>query len=198
MGWAELECFLSCETLPVQKVSALIAICQKHGFDLEEKKSLITYALDPLEPKHIASAKEKKEFLDNLNSHPIDHCILNLTGAFFDIQTRISLILEFKYNVVVVIVNEAFMWGFSEDPLANMDFRKLMAFGNICKEMASEVSPKFAYLATESVHADEMQIDQAESHGASHYDPTYFSEKELKKDFDWYINDYIPHRRIRE
>jgi hypothetical protein len=198
MGWAELECFLSCETLPVKKTSDIIAVCQKQGFQLKEGGSLLAYGPDPCEPERIASAKELNEFLDYLNQSQMNHCIVNLTGTLLDIETKISLILEFKYNVLSISINEAFIWGFSEDPLANMDFRKLVAFGNICKEMASEVSPKFVSLGTESVHADEMQIDQAESNGASPYDPSYFSEEELKKDFNWYKNDYIPLREIRE
>jgi hypothetical protein len=189
IGGADLECLLSCKELPVVSLRPL-EILKDHGFTLLEKEPLIMYVDDLDVTRRVASAGEVEEFIEYMESHRVRHCIANFIGRLVDIDTTMHLNLDFKNSVVAVMVSEDVLWGFTEDA-SKADYKNLEKFAECCKSVAEELNPIYAYIGTETMHTEDMKLDTAEKEGGIKYDESFFSEKNMKELFDWYINYYV-------
>ena len=168
----------------------MMQILNDHGFTLLEKEPLSALGYEIGVWEKIASAGEVEEFIEYMESHKIRQCIANFIGRLVDTDTTLGLILDFKNDVVAVTVSEDVLWGFTEDA-RQADYKKLQKFTECCKGVAEELNPVFAYIGTETIHIEDMKLDHAEKEGGIKYDDSFFSEKNMKELFDWYINDYV-------
>jgi len=189
-GGANLECLFTCQNIPVKVVSGLLNVCYFHKFSLVGQESLLAYGEDPIEPLLIASAKQHEEFFQELEHQSVQSCIANMVGILVDVQTPMSLLIDFKNSVVSISVPEDFLWNFSKD-IAQADFQRLKAFAECCDDIAAKLRPVFGFLGTETLHTEDMRLDKAEQEGAFKVDDSFFSEERLKELFDWYLNNYV-------
>ena len=190
IGGANLECLFTCQNIPAKLVSSLLNVCYLHKFALVDQESLLAYEEDPIEPLLVASVEQREGFLQELEHQSVQSCIANMVGILVDVQTPMSLLVDFKNSVVSISVPEDFLWNFSKDT-AKADFQRLKAFAECCDDIAAELSPVFGFIGTETLHAEDMRLDKAEQEGAFKFDDSFFSEERLKELFDWYLNNYV-------
>ena len=190
VGGANLECLLTCQNIPVKLVSDLLNVCYFHKFALVEQGSLLAYGEDPIEPLLVASAKQSEDFLKEIEHQSVQSCIANMVGILVDVQTPMSLLIDFKNSVVSISVPEDFLWNFLKDT-AQANFQRLKAFAKCCDDIAAKLSPAFGFIGTETLHTEDMRLDKAEQEGAFKFDDSFFSEGRLKELFNWYLNNYV-------
>jgi len=188
-GGADLECILTCECLQKKTLLKIVDICFQSGFKFVEKDFLLSYGDDPIVPEYIAVSDNLLEFMERVEVSDAKRYIVNFSGQLHDIQTYLSLVLDFKNAVLVISVPEDVLWAFSENP-QSADFLRLICFGKICEEISMQVSAKFAYMGTEFYHIDEMKLENAERLEVDRANLSFFSEPKLKELFDWYLSSY--------
>ncbi|WP_218080285.1 hypothetical protein [Anthocerotibacter panamensis] len=186
IGWADLECLLSCQELSIQSLYALVKIVQDYGFILLGSESLLAYGDDPVTPEQVVPAERVKEFIAALDNLSIRHCILNFTGVLVDVRTPLSLIVDFCNAVVVVSIPENALWNFIED-FKKVDFRKLESFAKLCHKIATEIRAIRGYLGTEMLHREDMNLTRDLHEVSSPVDEAFFSKETLRGLFDWYF-----------
>ncbi len=189
LGGANLECLLTCEGLAPTKLPALIGICHRHGFKLIDHESLLAYGDDLVDPQIVDHAKSLAAFVETMEHQESRRCIANLDGTLLDTQTSLSVLLDLEKQVVVVSVPEDVLWRF-EVNAENADIKRLVAFSDLCREVASEIDASLGYLGTEELHPEDMVTSRTEAHGATRVDDHFFSDTRLKELFDWYTGFY--------
>ena len=189
IGGADLECLLSCNFLNNEGVSKLIIFCKEHDFTIHDSACLLLYGDDLIEPIQTVYNNEIINFLGDNQSNTFKVYKLKFIGKMHDVEVELVLTLYMELNVISLSTIEDFLWNFSDSTL-QAKFERLNAFGKLCSDISILLSPLYAYIGSESFHADELQVDEAEKTGVSRYHDNFFSEGELLELYNWYLNIY--------
>ena len=172
------------------QLPVLVGICERHGFKLIERDPLLGYGDDPVEPQSVEQAESLAAFAEDMEDHHSRRCIANFHGTLFDTQTNLSILLDLDKRVVVMSVPEDVLWRF-EASAENADISRLIAFSNICNEIAAEISAVLGFMGTEELHPVDMIANDAENHGVTRVDDSFFSDTRLRELFGWYTDFYV-------
>ncbi len=191
LGGADLECFLSCRTLSASSIDRVVAIVQSHGFELVSGDAVLVYREDLLEPAVVARRDEVQQVVKTIQAQAqsLSRCIVNFEGRVGDIATSLSVVFDFRYSVLEISIPEQSLWGPCTNPV-EPDLGRLRRFGDVCLQLAESVEAELAFIGTEQLHSDEMEISVAAAVGAVRPHDA-LSEESLKSLCEWYSSVYF-------
>lgn len=179
----DLECLLSYKEIDLVLIQDCIKIITNHKFCFRKSEEVVVFSDD-------FETIQYKTFIDNYTKYNKNNtAIINLEGELSDVFTKLSISINFNNKVITISIPEKALWAFKPDLLAP-DFKRLIYFGEICKDICTTNPPKYAFIGTEFFLPEDFTVSKLKSNSKiSPYDESVFSESELKDLFNSYINN---------